>query len=365
MMPFYFSSGCPSALYLCGAGVGHIGIVDYDTVELSNLHRQIVHQEQSVGVPKAISIKECLEKLNSTIKVTAYEEQLNSQNALQIISEYDIVLDATDNVATRYLLNDACVFASKPLVSGSALQFEGQLTVYNYRNGPCYRCLFPKPPPPETVTNCGDGGVIGAITGVIGALQALEAIKIIAGIETCLSGRLILFDGINSIFRNVKLRGKSSNCEVCVEPRKISQLIDYEQFCGMRASDKDLKLQLLPENQRISVEKLYENLQSNEQHLLIDVRSKNEYEICRLERSENHPIKMFTNQNSDSRRELVDRIKAERIPQIYVVCRRGNDSQIAAKKLTEELADVDVRVYDILGGLHAWTDQIDEYFPKY
>lgn len=145
-------SGCPSALYLCGAGIGHIGIVDYDTVELNNLHRQIVHQEQSVGLSKAVSIKEHLAKLNSSIKVTAYQEQLNSQNALEIIENYDIVLDATDNVATRYLLNDACVFASKPLVSGSALQFEGQLTVYNYRNGPCYRCIFPKPPPPETVS---------------------------------------------------------------------------------------------------------------------------------------------------------------------------------------------------------------------
>lgn len=136
---------------MCGAGIGHIGIVDYDTVELSNLHRQIVHAESSIGIPKSVSIKEHLTKLNSTIKVTAYQEQLNSQNALEIIKDYDIILDATDNVATRYLLNDACVFSSKPLVSGSALQFEGQLTVYNYRNGPCYRCLFPRPPPPETV----------------------------------------------------------------------------------------------------------------------------------------------------------------------------------------------------------------------
>ncbi|XP_055305180.1 adenylyltransferase and sulfurtransferase MOCS3 [Sitodiplosis mosellana] len=358
--------GCPSALYLCGAGIGHIGIVDYDTVELNNLHRQIVHQEQSIGIPKSVSIKEHLAKLNSSIKVTAYQEQLNSQNALEITQNYDIVLDATDNVATRYLLNDACVFGAKPLVSGSALQFEGQLTVYNYRNGPCYRCLFPKPPPPETVMNCGDGGVIGAITGIIGTLQALEAIKIITGIETTLSGRLLLFDGINSTFRNVKLRRKSVNCEVCAEPRKITSLIDYEQFCGMKASDKDMKLEILPQNQRVSVQILNERRQNNDRHLLIDVRSENEYEICQLNRSENYPIKIFQDENSISRKALVDRIKGEKIPQVYVICRRGNDSQIAAKKLIEELDEsTATKVHDIIGGLHAWTHHIDTNFPKY
>lgn len=357
--------GCPSALYLCGAGIGHIGVVDYDTVELNNLHRQIVHQEQSIGISKSVSIKEHLAKLNSSIKVTAYQEQLNSHNALEIIKNYDIVLDATDNVATRYLLNDACVFASKPLVSGSALQFEGQLTVYNYRNGPCYRCLFPKPPPPETVLNCGDGGVIGAITGVIGSLQALETIKIITGIETTLNGRLLLFDGINSTFRNVKLRGKSPNCEVCVEQRKITSLIDYEQFCGMKASDKDRKLEILSQNQRVSVQTFNESRQNNIRHLLIDVRSANEYEICQLNQSENHPIKIFQDANNTNRKALVDKIKAEQIPQIYVICRRGNDSQIATKKLIEDLNDSDTKVHDVIGGLHAWTNQIDKNFPKY
>lgn len=350
---------------MCGAGIGHIGIVDYDTVELSNLHRQILHHEQTIGIPKAISIKNQLEKLNSTIQVTAYTEQLNSQNALEIIRNYDIVLDATDNVATRYLLNDACVFESKPLVSGSALQFEGQLTVYNYRNGPCYRCLFPKPPPPETVTNCGDGGVVGAITGVIGTLQALETIKILIGIENCLSGRLLLFDGVSSTFRNVKLRGKSSNCDICVEPRKITTLIDYEQFCGMKASDKDLQLTLLSQHQRISVQKLNEYRQLNEPHLLIDVRSSNEFEICHLKQSENYPIKQFSDLNNGNGKELIERIKSENISNVFVICRRGNDSQIAAIKLMEGLINANVQVHDVIGGLHAWTNQIDEHFPKY
>lgn len=352
-------------MYLCGAGVGHIGVVDYDTVELNNLHRQIIHKEQSVGISKSVSIKEHLAKLNSSIKVTAYEEQLNSQNALQIIENYDIVLDATDNVATRYLLNDACVFASKPLVSGSALQFEGQLTLYNYCNGPCYRCLFPKPPPPETVTNCGDGGVIGAITGVIGTLQALEAIKIVTGIGNTLNGRLLLFDGINSTFRNVKLRGKSTNCGICVEPRKITSLIDYERFCGMKASDKDLKLKVLSHDQRVSVQELNESRQNNDQHLLIDVRSANEYEICHLDRSENHPIKIFNDSNNSKRNALVNRIEEDRISQVYVICRRGNDSQIATKKLLEALTDPEIKIHDVIGGLHAWTNQIDSSFPKY
>lgn len=214
--------------------------------------------------------------------------------------------------------------------------------------------------------NCGDGGVIGAITGVIGTLQALEAIKISTGIETTLSGRLLLFDGINSTFRNVKLRGKSANCEVCVEPRKITSLIDYEQFCGMKASDKDMKLEILPESQRVSVQTLNESRLNNDRYLLIDVRSENEYEICRLNQSENHPIKIFQDPNSVARKALVNKIKNEQISWVYVICRRGNDSQIAAKKLIEELDESTVtKVHDVIGGLHAWTNQIDSNFPKY
>lgn len=201
---------------------------------------------------------------------------------------------------------------------------------------------------------------------MIGTLQALEAIKITTGIETTLSGRLLLFDGLNSTFRNVKLRGKSANCDVCVEPRKISSLIDYEQFCGMKASDKDMKLEILPPNQRVTVQTLYESRQNNDRHLLIDVRSENEYEICQLNQSENYPIKIFQDPNNISRKALVDRIKGEHITQVYVICRRGNDSQIATKKLIEELDEsTAIKVHDVIGGLHAWTHQIDSNFPKY
>lgn len=348
-----------------GAGIGHIGIVDYDTVELNNLHRQLLHTEDSIGLPKSHSAKKRLEQLNSSVNVSVHHVQLSSKNALELIKNYDIILDASDNVATRYLLNDACVILKKPLVSGSALQLEGQLTVYNYRNGPCYRCLFPKPPPAETVTNCGDGGVIGVVTGAIGTLQALEAIKIILNMEQTLSGRLLLFDAAGTIFRNVRLRGKQENCAVCSEHPIITELIDYEQFCGMKASDKDTKLSILPIDHRITVEELQKIRANKLKHLLIDVRTKNEFEICQLDNAENYPIKLFADRNEYATN-LVERIKREHVP-IYVICRRGNDSQIATKRLCADLHEqnCDVVVKDVIGGLHAWTKQIDDQFPIY
>lgn len=326
----------------------------------------MLHTEPSIGLPKVQSAKRQLLQLNSSVKVSVHHTQLNSANAFEIIKNYDIVLDASDNVATRYLLNDACVILKKPLVSGSALQLEGQLTVYNYRNGPCYRCLFSKPPPPETVTNCGDGGVIGAVTGTIGTLQALEAIKIILHMEDTLSGRLLLFDAARTTFRNVRLRGKQENCAVCSEFPTITTLIDYEQFCGMKASDKDTKLSILAADHRITVQDLQQIRENKLKHLLIDVRTENEFEICRLEDADNYPIKIFTGQN-ERETDLVERIKQENTVPVYVICRRGNDSQIAAKRLIADLRESksDVVVKDVIGGLHAWTKQIDDQFPIY
>lgn len=327
------------------------------------MHRQLLHNETSIGLPKSESIKNQLLKINSSIRVSVHHETFASQNALQIIKNYDIVLDATDNVATRYLLNDACVMSEKPLVSGSALKLEGQLTVYNYCYGPCYRCLFPEPPPPETVVNCSDGGVIGAITGTIGTLQALEAIKIIIGINDTLSGRLLLFDGSRTIFRNIKLRTKKSDCDVCSENPKINELIDYEQFCGTKASDKDYKLELLPSDQRITVNDLQKIQIEQQKHILIDVRSENEFEICRLDHSENYPINLFSKQNTKIE-SLIERAKNDKCP-IYVICRRGNDSQIAAQKLLSNSNENGIKVKDVIGGLHAWTKKIDTEFPIY
>lgn len=348
---------------MCGAGVGRIGIVDYDTVEVSNLHRQLLHTEAAIGQTKCESVRQQLQQLNSSIEVDIYHESFTSQNALEIIERYDIVLDATDNVATRYLLNDACVMSKKPLVSGSALKMEGQLTVYNYNNGPCYRCLFPQPPPPQTVVNCSDGGVIGAITGTIGTLQALETVKIILGTNDTLSGRLLLFDGIKTTFRNVRLRGKKENCEICSTQPKITKLIDYEQFCGVKASDKETKLNILPAEQRVSVHELNELRQRNSPHILIDVRTPNEFEICQLSTSENYPIDLFGGENQRLE-PLISRIQNDKIP-AYVICRRGNDSQIAAQTLNARLVADGVQVKDVIGGLHAWTRQIDAEFPIY
>lgn len=280
---------------------------------------------------------------------------------MEIITNFDIVLDATDNVATRYLLNDACILLKKPLVSGSALQLEGQLTVYNYLDGPCYRCLFPTPPLPSTVTNCGDGGVIGAITGVIGALQALEAIKIILSLPNCLNGRLLIFDGSSTNFRSIKLRKKRDDCAVCSENPAITRLIDYEQFCSMKASDKDNSLNILPEDKRIDVKDYKKIVEQNLNHMLLDVRGVHEFEICKLNNSINVPIKKFTNEK-EYKDQLIEKIKRENVP-VFVVCRRGNDSQIVAQELINEVQDADIR--DIIGGLHSWSALVDPDFPVY
>lgn len=353
------------ALYLAGAGIGHLGIVDYDTVEVTNLHRQLLHTEKSVGMPKTTSAHQSLHALNSSVKISEHIVQLNSHNAFDIIKQYDIVVDATDNVATRYLLNDACIMLTKPLVSGSALQFEGQLTVYGYENGPCYRCIFPKPPPPETVTNCGDGGVIGAVPGVIGVLQALEAIKIVLKRPDTLTGRLLLFDGLHAIFRNVRLRGKRDDCQICSATPTINELIDYEQFCGLRASDKDMQLEILLRDQRITAQDYHHMTNEAKPHLLVDVRSENEFDICKLKHSINIPIKEFNASHLGSGAEaLVAQIKAQPMP-VIVVCRRGNDSQIATKRLHAILDESNVMVKDIIGGLHAWAAKIDPAFPVY
>ncbi|ELU15781.1 hypothetical protein CAPTEDRAFT_109679, partial [Capitella teleta] len=273
--------GCPAAIYLAAAGIGCIGLVDFDEVELSNLHRQILHTERKIGSMKSASVAEACEQLNSRASCIPYHLALTSENAYQLIEKYDIVLDATDNVATRYLLNDACILTGKPLVSGSALRFEGQLTVYNHNGGPCYRCLYPKPPPPETVTNCSDGGVVGVVPGIIGSLQALEAIKLACGLPPSFSQSLLLFDAF-STFRTIKLRPKQRNCVICGESPSITKLIDYEQFCGAKATDKDAGLNVLGSKERISVQEYAEILQKKSDHMLIDVRQAVEMDICQL-----------------------------------------------------------------------------------
>ncbi|XP_023707636.2 adenylyltransferase and sulfurtransferase MOCS3 isoform X2 [Cryptotermes secundus] len=355
--------GCPSALYLTGAGVGHIGIVDYDKVKLNNLHRQLLHPETSTGQPKVLSAFNSLKRLNSFVHITPYDMQLDSTNALDAIRDYDVVVDATDNVATRYLLNDACVLTDRPLVSGSALQLEGQLTVYNYNNGPCYRCLFPVPPPPETVTNCGDGGVLGA--GVIGVLQALETLKILLGHQGVVTKKLLLFDASDCSFRNVRLRDRNPSCAICGNEPSITALVDYEQFCGSKANDKHNSIHLLDNVDRISTG-TYHDVRS-EPHILIDVRSPLEFEICHLPGSLNVPLKdLASEQLVQPLKEVITKKgSSDKDFPVFVVCRRGNDSQKGVLALRETLSGLNVSVKDIIGGLHSWAKDIDPSFPVY
>ncbi|XP_033734374.1 adenylyltransferase and sulfurtransferase MOCS3-like [Pecten maximus] len=357
--------GCPSSIYLAAAGIGRIGLVDYDEVELTNLHRQILHTETKVGVTKSASAAHACKSLNSHVECVPYHLQLNSSNALQLIQQYDIVLDATDNVATRYLLNDACILANKPLVSGSALRFEGQLTVYNYNGGPCYRCLYPKPPPPETVTNCSDGGVLGVVPGIIGCLQALEALKIASGIGPSFSQVMLMFDGLDGTFRRIKLRGRQPSCPLCSTNPSITQLIDYEQFCGTRADDKDKCLKVLDSEHRITVHEYKKMLETSSEHVLVDVRTEVEMDICQLPHQPiNIPINRIGQEESIARIQSQLSTSEEK-PAVIVVCRRGNDSQIAVEKLLRCFKDSEVDIKDIRGGLHAWAKHIDTNFPVY
>eukprot|EP00095_Tigriopus_kingsejongensis_P007291 snap_masked-scaffold313_size211302-processed-gene-1.4 protein:Tk07291 transcript:snap_masked-scaffold313_size211302-processed-gene-1.4-mRNA-1 annotation:"adenylyltransferase and sulfurtransferase mocs3-like" len=332
--------GCPAALFLAGCGVGHLGVVDYDEVEISNLHRQVLHSESKVGWRKVESIRAALADLNSLVEVQTFDTTLSSDNAMSIIESFDVILDCSDNVATRYLLNDACVLAGKPLVSGSALRFEGQLTVYNYQasqwpgtthNGPTYRCLFPEPPPVETVTNCSDGGVLGVVPGLIGTLQALEAMKILAQLGEVCSGRMLLFDGLAGTFRNIKLRPRQTVSD------QIQTLIDYEQFCGSQATDKDQPLALLSPEARIEVEALKQSLDQPERDfVLIDVRSQPEMDICRLPGAVNVPMARISHVQQIE--QIRNELKSANANRLVVLCRRGNDSQKAVIALKATLA---------------------------
>ncbi|KAK3580380.1 hypothetical protein CHS0354_001496 [Potamilus streckersoni] len=352
---------CPSAIYLAAAGIGQLGIIDYDEVEISNLHRQVLHRESKIGVSKSVSAVAACQELNSSVNYVPYHLPLDSSNALQIIQQYDLVLDATDNVATRYLLNDACILAGKPLVSGSALRFEGQLTVYNYMGGPCYRCLYPKPPPPETVTNCSDGGVLGVVPGIIGCLQALEAIKILTGQGSSYSQKMLLFDALDGSFQTIKLRGRQPQCPVCGDNPSITKLIDYEQFCGAKATDKDKVLELLKPEERIPVKEYNTLLKEGTPHVLVDVRQPVELDICQLPYPcLNIPIDHVEKKQSIEKiegqvRSLSEMRLHEKVP-VIVVCRRGNDSQLAARRFQTILKDLNVDVKDIVGGLTAWAN---------
>ncbi|XP_016330761.1 adenylyltransferase and sulfurtransferase MOCS3 [Sinocyclocheilus anshuiensis] len=366
--------GCPVAQYLAAAGVGRLGLLDYDVVELSNLHRQVLHTELTQGQPKALSAAQAISRLNSTVQCVPYHLQLSRENAIPLIQQYDIVADCSDNVPTRYLVNDACVLTGKPLVSASALRMEGQLTVYNCRGGPCYRCLYPTPPPPETVTNCSDGGVLGVVPGIMGCLQALEVLKIASGQESSFEKQLLIFDGQEGRFRSIRLRSKQTECAVCGETPTVTELQDYEQFCGSAATDKCRRLNLLTKEQRVSIQEYKAILDSSAPHLLLDVRPKVEVDICHLPISINIPLSSLEDKKAEHLTLLKDTVSdlkqqmniKSQVP-VFVVCKLGNDSQKAVQLLEkmsgQEIEQVTVK--DVSGGLMAWANKIDPSFPQY
>ncbi|XP_057672888.1 adenylyltransferase and sulfurtransferase MOCS3 isoform X1 [Diorhabda carinulata] len=354
--------GCPAALYLVTAGVGEITIVDYDEVELSNLHRQVLHSEDDISSPKVASAFQKLSKINSNIKIIPIQEHINSATIGNLVksNKFNVVVDGTDNVATRYLLNDVCVLNNIPLVSGSALQMEGQLTVYHYEGGPCYRCLFPLPPPPYTVTNCGDGGVLGPVPGIIGVLEALETIKIIIGSPGVLSKKFLIFDGSTSTFRNVQLRNRNPNCDVCGDAPTIRDLIDYEQFCGSSAHDKVIDINILEKEQEIDINKFCEMKDTS---ITVDVRPELEFKMCNLQNTINYPYKDLLKDVTKFENCLLKSQIASK--NVLVLCRRGNDSQRAVSFIKDNIKDSGFNFYNVRGGLQAFAKHIDPTFPIY
>ncbi|KAL0138304.1 hypothetical protein V8B55DRAFT_1536904 [Mucor lusitanicus] len=348
--------GSPATLYLGAAGVGRLGIVDHDTVDTNNLHRQVIHTQARRGVNKAVSAAMSIKAVYPDANVIPYAYTLDRTNALDLIKQYDIIIDATDNIATRYLLSDAGVLAGKPVVSGSALRNDGQLTVYNYNGSPCFRCLHPVPPPASTVGKCVDNGVLGVVPGVIGTLEALEAIKVALGTPSLDQPSFLIFSGMsNPMFRTMKLRSKKKDCAICGEYPTMTELIDYVQFCNGAANDKTVDETILQADERISVQQYNDIIQQNQEHLLIDVRPKIQFGICRLPNSINIPI--------DELDKHLDQIQQQQQGKdVYVVCRLGNDSQIAVRMMQK--AGID-KTKDIRGGLLSWSKSIDADFPIY
>ncbi|KAL7600112.1 hypothetical protein Lser_V15G20952 [Lactuca serriola] len=356
--------GSPALLYLAACGVGRLGMVDHDVVELNNLHRQIIHGEAYIGRSKVESAAAACRSINSTIEIIEHREALRTSNALEIVSKYDIVIDATDNAPSRYLISDCCVLLGKPLVSGAALGLEGQLAVYNYNGGPCYRCLFPTPPPTTACQRCSDSGVLGVVPGVIGCLQALEAIKVASLVGEPLSGRMLLFDALSARIRIVKIRGRSLQCEACGENATMTQEnfqhFDYEKFTQSPLSPAPLKLKLLKEDCRISSKEYEEVVKKGDAHVLIDVRPSQHYKIVCLPNSMNVPLASLEDKlpEIESALKSIDNGNAG----VYVVCRRGNDSQRAVELLHNKGF---VSAKDIVGGLESWARDVDHRFPTY
>src|SRR6201997_5672664 len=338
--------GSPLALYLAAAGVGTLGILDFDVVDYTNLQRQIIHSTADVGRKKLDSAAEKLQGINPFLNLRKFETKLTSENALEIFKEFDIIADGTDNFPTRYLVNDACVLTGKPNVYGSIFRFEGQASVFATEVGPCYRCLYPEPPPPGLVPSCAEGGVLGILPGLVGLIQATEAIKLILGSGDPLIGRLLLVDALGMKFRELKLR-KNPDCAVCGSHPSVTKLIDYEEFCGIRGQEKPVS-NGVPE---ISVEELKQRLDAKEDLGIVDVREPHEYQICNLNG-------LLIPLNDLPRR--VHELDPSR--ELVVHCRSGARSARAVGFLQQAGF---TRAKNLAGGILAWADRIDPKVPKY
>jgi len=339
--------GSPAALYLAAAGVGTLGLVDFDNVDVTNLQRQILHGTKDVGRPKLVSARERIADVNPHVRLETYETALTSKNALDILSGYDIVVDGTDNFATRYLVNDACVLLGKPNVYGSIFRFEGQASVFALPDGPCYRCLFPEPPPPGLVPSCAEGGVLGVLPGLVGTIQATEAIKLIVVGEP-LAGRLLLIDTLGMQFRTVNIR-KDPTCPAC-GTREIQALIDYEQFCGVRAAEAEPRA--VGGFVEVTPRELQSRLSRGEELQLIDVREQFEWDIARIPGARLVPLATLP--------DVVETLDRDR--EVVVYCKGGSRSRAAAS----HLADAGFpRVTNLTGGILRWREEVDPTLPRY
>lgn len=352
--------GSPAALYLAGAGVGTIGIVDGDTVDSSNLHRQVIHSAKRVDMNKTLSAKATINDFNEFVNVIPIQEHITKDNIMDIVKEYDIVMDGLDNPKARYILNDACVLHNVPMVSGSALKWEGMVSVYNYKGSSCYRCVYPTPTPAKLVTNCADGGVIGMIPGIIGQLEALEIMKIILGEEGVLYNKMLYFNGKNATFKKFNLRGKQSDCIVCGENPTIRTTTeyDYEELCPTPPCNL-LDVIQLPVKNDLTVKEMHKDkLENSEKVAIIDCRPTEQFNIVSLPGSIHIPTTSIL--RNERKEEIEEIVKSH--DKVYILCRRGNLSRKATKHLLENGYE---NVYNVRGGISEYVNAIDNDLPMY
>ena len=339
--------GAPLGLYLAAAGVGRLGLVDFDSVDFTNLQRQVLFGTTDVGRPKIEAAADHLRNLNPEIRIDTFETRLTGENALDLFRDYDIIVDGTDNFPTRYLVNDACVLLGKPNVYGSIFRFEGQITIFGAPGGPCYRCLYPEPPPPGLVPSCAEGGVLGVLPGIVGSIQAAETLKFIIGRGDPLIGRLLLFDALGMKFRELKLR-KNPECPVCGSHPTVTQLIDYAEFCGIRGEEAPAAPSTVPE---MTPRELKARLDRGEDIYILDVREPHEYQICHIG---GHLIPL----GELSRR--VHELDSSR--EIVAHCRSGKRSAEASEFLRQAGFR---KIWNLKGGILAWSEEVDPSIPKY